>query len=117
MARNLGGSFGISLANTVVARRSQFHHERLAEAVTPGSTAYQDTLAQAQHFFQAQGASLAHAREAAFGWIAKVVGSQSLLLAYMDVFWVSSIFALCMIPLVLLLLKRVDLSASRPAVH
>jgi hypothetical protein len=26
MPRNLGGSFGISLANTEVARRSQFHH-------------------------------------------------------------------------------------------
>lgn len=44
-------------------------------------------------------------------------GSQSVLLAYMDVFWVSSIFALCMIPLVLLLLKRIDLRADRPAVH
>jgi DHA2 family multidrug resistance protein len=117
MARNLGGSFGISLANTVVARRSQFHHERLAEAITPGSPNYENALQQAQHYFEAQGASVAHAKQLAFGWIAQTVGQQSVLLAYIDVFWVSSMFALCMVPLVLLLLKRVDMKASRAPVH
>jgi DHA2 family multidrug resistance protein len=32
--RNLGGSFGISMAVGVLANRSQFHHARLAETVT-----------------------------------------------------------------------------------
>ena len=35
--RNLGGSFGISLAVTVLARRGQFHHARLVESITPFS--------------------------------------------------------------------------------
>ena len=117
MARNLGGSFGISLANTEVARRAQFHHERLAEVVTPSSPNYQHALQQAQHFFEAQGANAVHARDLAFGWIAQQVSSQSVLLAYMDVFWISAIFAACMVPLALLLVKRVDLHADRPAVH
>jgi DHA2 family multidrug resistance protein len=117
MARNLGGSFGISLANMVVARRGQFHHERLAEAITPGSPNYENALQQAQHFFEAQGANVAHAKQLAFAWIAQTVGQQSVLLAYMDVFWVSSIFALCMVPLVLLLLKRIDLKAAHAPVH
>ena len=38
-------------------------------------------------------------------------------MAYMDVFFVSALFAAAMVPLVLLLLKRVDLHAGRPAVH
>jgi MFS transporter, DHA2 family, multidrug resistance protein len=117
MARNLGGSFGISLANMVVARRGQFHHERLAEAITPGSPNYENALQQAQHFFEAQGANVARAKQLAFAWIAQTVGQQSVLLAYMDVFWVSSIFALCMVPLVLLLLKRIDLKAAHAPVH
>jgi DHA2 family multidrug resistance protein len=117
MARNLGGSFGISLANTEVARRTQFHHERLAEAITPTSDAYHHALAQATAFFQAQGASALHARDLAFGWIAQTLGSQSVLMAYVDVFFVSALFAAAMVPLVLLLLKRVDLHAGRPAVH
>jgi len=117
MARNLGGSFGISLANTEVARRSQFHHERLAEAITSTSDAYHQALAQASAFFQAQGASALHARDLAVGWVAQTLGSQSLLMAYMDVFFVSALFAAAMVPLALLLLKRVDLGAGRPAVH
>ena len=117
MARNLGGSIGISLANTEVARRSQFHHERLAEAITSTSDAYHQALAQASAFFQAQGASALHARDLAVGWVAQTLGSQSLLMAYMDVFFVSALFAAAMVPLALLLLKRVDLGAGRPAVH
>ena len=117
MARNLGGSFGISLANTEIARRSQFHHERLAEAITPTSDAYHHALQQATAFFQAQGANAAHARDLAFAWVAQTLDSQSTLLAYIDVFWVSALFAAAMVPLVLVLLRRVDMTASRPAVH
>jgi DHA2 family multidrug resistance protein len=35
LARNLGGSFGISFTTTLLAYREQFHHARLAEHVTP----------------------------------------------------------------------------------
>jgi DHA2 family multidrug resistance protein len=117
MARNLGGSFGISLANTEIARRSQFHHERLAEFITPSSPAYTHALQQATAFFEKQGANALHARDLAFGWIAQMLNSQSVLLAYIDVFWVSALFAAAMVPVVLVLLKRVDMSAQRPAVH
>ncbi len=33
--RNLGGSFGIAFATTVMTRRSQFHHARLSEQMSP----------------------------------------------------------------------------------
>ena len=33
LARNFGGSMGVSLSQTVLARREQFHQERLAENV------------------------------------------------------------------------------------
>jgi DHA2 family multidrug resistance protein len=35
MMRNLGGSFGVSIATTVLAHREQFHYARLVEHVTP----------------------------------------------------------------------------------
>jgi MFS transporter, DHA2 family, multidrug resistance protein len=117
MARNLGGSFGISLANTVIARRSQFHHERLGENITPTSDAYHQALQQATAFFQAQGANALHARDLALAWVAQTLNSQSTLLAYVDVFWVSALFAAAMVPLVLLLLKRVDMTAARAPAH
>jgi hypothetical protein len=74
-------------------------------------------MQQAQAYFESVGASAMHAKQLALGWIAREVGRQSVLLASMDVFRVSSIFAICMIPLVLLLLKRVDLKAHKPAAH
>lgn len=49
--------------------------------------------------------------------MAQTLQSQSVLLASIDVFWVSALFAALMLPLVLLLLKRVDMSAGRLAVH
>ena len=33
--RNIGGSIGISFVTTMLAWRTQFHHARLAEAITP----------------------------------------------------------------------------------
>jgi MFS transporter, DHA2 family, multidrug resistance protein len=115
MARNLGGSFGISLANTEIARRLQFHHARLVENATLSSSTYQDTLKHATNFFITQGESAIHARDLALAWIAQMVQKQSVLLAYIDIFWVAALFAACMVPIVLIMLKSIDLRA--PASH
>lgn len=116
VARNLGGSIGISLANTEIVQRSQFHQARLVEHVTPSSLAYQRVTEQVSHYFAEQGMAVVQAREAAIAWIGKMVQSQSVLLAYIDVFWLSALFAAAMVPLVLLMLKPVDPRAA-PAVH
>jgi DHA2 family multidrug resistance protein len=42
LMRNLGGSFGIATATTLLARRSQFHQNRLVEHLTPFSLPYQE---------------------------------------------------------------------------
>ncbi len=54
VARNLGGSICVSMAQTILARREQFHQERLVEHVGSWSTAYNQTLQQVQHYFQTQ---------------------------------------------------------------
>ena len=42
LMRNLGGSFGIATATTLLARRSQFHQSRLVEHLTPLSQPFND---------------------------------------------------------------------------
>ena len=42
--RNLGGSFGISLAQTALAEFSQRHQFRLVEHLTPYDLAYREAL-------------------------------------------------------------------------
>jgi len=49
-------------------------------------------------------------------WIGQMIAAQSSLLAYIDVFWVSAIFAGLMVPLSLMLLRPVRLGAA-PAAH
>jgi DHA2 family multidrug resistance protein len=116
VARNLGGSFGISLANTELAQRAQFHQSRLVEHIQPASPAYHSTVQQVSAYFAHAGTAAGRAQQLAFGWIAQTVASQATLLAYIDVFWVSAIFTAVMVPLTLLLLRPVKLG-SGPAVH
>lgn len=116
VARNLGGSFGISLANTELAQRTQFHHARLVEQIFPSSLTYHHAISQVTQYFLSKGVSPATAQQYAFGWIAQTVASQSTLLAYIDVFWIAGVFAIIMVPLILLFLRPVNV-ASAPAVH
>jgi len=112
VARNLGGSFGISLANTEIAQATQEHQNYLVEHVTPTSHAYQHTLQQATAYFEAHGRTAYEAQHMAVGWIGQVVAQQATLLAYIDVFWLAAAFTALMVPLVLLLLRGAEAKAA-----
>ena len=103
VARNLGGSIGISLANTELMQRAQFHQTRLVESTIPSSTNYQHTLNRVTEFFVAQGSSLLTAQRQAVGWISQTILNQSILMSYIDVFVGCSILALLMVPLAFML--------------
>ena len=116
VARNLGGSFGISLANTEIAQQTQVNHANLAAHVVPTSHAYQQTLHRVAQYFVAHGESALRAQHLAFAWIGQMIERQAALLAYIDVFWIAAAFSALMVPLALLLLRRVDTQGA-PVVH
>ena len=116
VARNSGGSIGISICNNVLAHREQFHQSRLVELVNPSTPQYRDTLQQVTNYFAAQGASLAHAQQQAFAWIGQQVQMQVAFLAYIDVFWVLMLVSAAAIPLALIL-RKVKLGGLAPAAH
>jgi MFS transporter, DHA2 family, multidrug resistance protein len=103
VARNLGGSIGVSLANTGIAQRAQFHQSRLVESTVPSSLGYQHGVERLTEFFVGQGSSLVNAQRQAVGWIGQTIANQSVLMSYIDVFWGCTVFALIMIPLTLTL--------------
>ncbi|MGN6388094.1 MAG: DHA2 family efflux MFS transporter permease subunit [Burkholderiaceae bacterium] len=86
LSRNLGGSVGIATATTMLAWRTQFHHERLGSHLT---------------VFDPQGA-LAHSARAA----QQVVQTQAQALSYLDIFWAFGMAAIVASPIVFLL-KRI----------
>jgi MFS transporter, DHA2 family, multidrug resistance protein len=117
VARNLGGSIGISLANVVLTQRSQMHQARLVENTVPSSPAFQSALQQMTHYFTQRGAAPAAAHNQAIGLIGQMVQLQATILAYIDVFYVCAIVAAIMIPIVLIMVRRVRLGQVSAAGH
>jgi MFS transporter, DHA2 family, multidrug resistance protein len=116
VARNTGGSIGISIASNVLAHREQFHQSRLVESVIPSRAQYQDTLQQVTSYFVAQGSSLLQAQQQAIQWIGQQVQTQASFLAYMDTFWVLALISLAIVPLALAL-RKVKLGGPAPVGH
>jgi DHA2 family multidrug resistance protein len=114
VARNLGGSIGVSLANTELVQRSQFHQSRLVENLAPSSPGFQSTLHGLTQYFSQNG-SPTNAQGRAIGYIAQLVADQSALMAYIDIFYTWCIFCVVLVPVVLLLIRRVGLAAGQAA--
>jgi DHA2 family multidrug resistance protein len=105
LARNLGGSFGIALTTTVLARRMQFHQSRLVEHVTETNPVYQQYFVNIQAMLVQQGTDIANATIKAKTLIYGFVQQQAAMLSYLDVFWLLGWMFLLMIPLAFLMKK------------
>ena len=105
LARNVGGSTGIAISTTLVARRQQFHQQRLIEHLTPLSGAYQGMLESAKQMFMAQGADAVHAAAQAQQMIYNMVQRQATLLAFLENFRLLAFTFLAVIPLMLFMKK------------
>ncbi|MBR0737951.1 DHA2 family efflux MFS transporter permease subunit [Bradyrhizobium liaoningense] len=110
VARNIGGSMGVALAQTMLAQRQQFHQSRLVEHAAPSDLGYQQTIDAMTRYFQAQGSNASDAAAQAVAWVGTTLQRQVDLLAYIDVFWTLAIVALLMIPTAAVL-RRIDLGA------
>jgi MFS transporter, DHA2 family, multidrug resistance protein len=117
VARNLGGSIGVSLANTQLIRRSQFHQTMLVSNLTQTSPAFQSSVQQFTQFLTHQGAPPAAAQSQAYGYIGQLVSGQASILAYIDIFYTWAIFAAVLVPIVLLLIRRVSGGGRATAMH
>jgi MFS transporter, DHA2 family, multidrug resistance protein len=114
MMRNLGGSFGIALATTLLARRQQYHQNMLVEHVTPWSNAYDATIAAMQSVFAAAGANAADATQQAQALVYQMVQRQATMLSYIDTFWILAVLFAALMPFVLLM-RRPSGSTAPPA--
>jgi DHA2 family multidrug resistance protein len=115
LARNFGGSMGVALTQTMLARRQQFHQSRMVEHVGSWNPFYHDTLNQLQNYFKAQ-TFTGSSSGTSTAYIGQLVQTQSTLLAYIDVFVLLAAMAAILVPLALTL-RSVDRSAHIPAGH
>jgi len=105
LARNIGGSVGISVVTTMLDRRTQFHLTSLSSHLSPTNPALQAIIQGASSNLRAHGASPADANHQAYALVQGVVGRQATMLAYIDCFWFLGVAILLMVPMVFLMKK------------
>jgi len=114
MMRQLGGSFGIAIITTLIARWTQQHRIDLIPNITAVSTKVQDRIHGLQQMFMAKGFSVNNALDKAYASMDGMIMKQATILSYMDVFLFMGVIFLVCVPFVLLIKKgagRVDTSS------
>lgn len=115
LMRNIGGSIGIAAVATFLARWTQERQAVLVTHLTPYDPAYQTWLATARASLAPSVGSL-DAESKSLGLLYNVLGQQARLLAFMDIFRMTSILSLLAIPLVALF-RRIPTRRGPTAGH
>jgi MFS transporter, DHA2 family, multidrug resistance protein len=110
--RNIGGSIGISVVNTIVLRHSQLHRAELVHRITPGRLSSHQSLQGLQHFFAMHGAGAALGLQRAYALISQSLDQQARLWSYVDDFRYMALACFLCIPLVFALKKTVGKGAA-----
>ena len=105
LARNIGGSVGISVVTTMLDRRTQVHLTNMSRNLSAANPAFRAMLRGAATAMQAHGASPAEATQQAYALVQSTVQRQAVMLSYIDCFWFLGVAILCMIPTVFLMKK------------
>jgi DHA2 family multidrug resistance protein len=105
LMRNIGGSVGISVVQTILVRHQQLHQTELVRNLAPSSINYQQRLSYLTGFFS-QYADRVTAQQQAVGQVGQSLGQQAALWSYVDDFRYMAFACLCCVPIVWLL-KRV----------
>ena len=117
LLRNIGGSIGISIVNTIVSRHEQLHRNELVASVNPARPDVQGTLRGMQAYLASQGASAADAMQRAYALIGLTVNGQARLWSYVDDFRYMALVCFGCIPIVFALKKTVGKKGALRAGH
>jgi MFS transporter, DHA2 family, multidrug resistance protein len=105
LARNIGGSVGISLATTLLDRRSQFHQTMLTGHISASNAALQARIKALGQMVQSHGGGSAGTSPVPWALIQSSIARQANMLSYIDCFWFLGVAILLMVPMVFLMKK------------
>ena len=103
LMRNLGGSFGIALVTTILARRTQFHQATLGAHITSFDP---ETTARANDIFNtfiAQGLDPVTAKGMTYGTMYGQLTRQANMMAFVDTFFLVGLATFLVMPLLFLM--------------
>jgi len=107
LLRNIGGSIGISIVNTIVARHEQVHRNELGASLVAGRESVRGAIGGLQGYLGAQGASSTTATQQAYGLLDHTLNTQSRLWSYVDDFRYMALVCFACVPIVFALKKSV----------
>lgn len=107
LMRNIGGSIGISVVNTIIARHEQLHRNEMVHSLSPANPILQSQLEGLRQFLVTQGSSMADALGRAYGLLNFQLTQQARLWAYVDDFRYIALLCFGCIPVVFILRKTV----------
>ena len=105
LMRNIGGSVGIAMVTTMVARDTQRNINILGAHVSPYNTSTQQMYQAMRSGLVARGSSLATAGQQAYAALFGQVAAQANMIATIKAFRLLGIMFLCCVPLILLMKK------------
>jgi DHA2 family multidrug resistance protein len=105
LARNIGGSVGISVVTTMLDRRSQLHLNNLSGHLSRSNPALQARIKALGQLMQFHGAGPAGSSPAPWAIVQGAIARQAAMLAYIDCFWFLGMAILAMVPMVFLIKK------------
>ena len=103
LMRNLGGSVGIAVTGTLLARKQQAYINVFGAQVDPYSGPAQRAFEAARQGFMAAGADVATATERAYAALFGTVQQQAAMVAFVSLFRLLGFIFLLLLPLVLLM--------------
>jgi DHA2 family multidrug resistance protein len=113
LVRNIGGSVGISVAQTLLTRRSDFHQNQIVNSMPLSGYWFEQRASQLARYLGNK-AGPANGAGAAQGQLYHQLGQQSLLWAFVDVFrWMALLCFACVA--LVWLFKKVQPGKKAPA--
>ncbi len=103
MSRNVFGGIGISISTALVTEHEQVAQQYLVPNLTQVNQPYNSALSQVEQGLINTGHSMAQAVASAPGQIFQTLQTQTAVLAYIEVFMITGLLALAMIPTALLM--------------
>lgn len=103
LMRQLGGSFGIAVLGTYLARMADAHRAALATHIYAGNPAFDSRLQALTGYFTMRGFDPVHAKQAALAAINGVVQTQAMTMSYNNAFQLIGLTVVLVSPAVFLL--------------
>ena len=116
LMRNIGGSIGISVVETILARHQQVHQTELVRHLTPTSPNYQQNLSYFTKLFS-QYSDPVTAQHQALGQVGLILSQQASLWSYVDDFRYMALACFCCVPIVWIVKRVRSAGGAAAAAH